>query len=364
MATPQVAGTWALLKHAHPSGTVDELLAALQSTGVSITTNCDGYTIPIPRIQVDAAINALSGAFVVLSPNGGEDWTAGSTQNISWTTTPVSYPLTIQLYKDGSFLGKIAQGVDPSTGSYSWTVGQLASGTAPAGSGYKIRIIEKTTNTYDISDGTFSITSSGQSISVTSPNGGENWTSGFTQDITWTATGTSNPLTIQLYQNSNFIGKIAQDVDPSTGSYTWTVGELISGTAPLGTGYKIRIIVKATNTYDMSDGTFIIISSGPSITVTSPNGGENWTSGYTQDITWTATGTSNPLTIQLYQNGSFIGKIAQGVTPGSDSYVWTVGELASGTAPVGTGYKIRIIDKTTGAFDRSNGFFSIAGTEP
>jgi subtilisin family serine protease len=359
MAAPHVTGAWALLKQAKPTGTVDELLSALQSTGVGITSSCDGHSTPIPRIQVDAAINVLSGAFTVLSPNGGESWDLASTEEITWTTASVSSPLIIQLYQGESFVGKIAQDVDPSTGSYTWTIGQLVSGTAPVGMNYRVRIIEKASGTYDRSDGTFELISSSPSLTVTVPNGGENWDIGSTQQITWTSTGLSNSLTIQLYQNETFIGKIAQNVGSGQDGYLWTVGELTTGAAPGGTGYIIRIIEKASGTYDRSDGTFELISSGPSLTVTVPNGGENWDIGSTQQITWTSTGLSNSLTIQLYQNGTFVGKITQDVDPNEGSFMWTVGELISGEVSAGSGYEIRIIDKATSTFDNSNGTFTL-----
>jgi len=64
MATPHVAGTWAVLKQAMAQqgqqGTVSEILAALQTTGTSILDNSTGLTYP--RINVDDALQALNNA--------------------------------------------------------------------------------------------------------------------------------------------------------------------------------------------------------------------------------------------------------------------------------------------------------------
>ncbi len=44
MATPHVAGAWALIKQAIPGGSVTDILTALQSTGESINTTCSSPT--------------------------------------------------------------------------------------------------------------------------------------------------------------------------------------------------------------------------------------------------------------------------------------------------------------------------------
>jgi subtilisin family serine protease len=74
MATPHVAGTWAVLKQAAASRTVDEVLGALQATGISISDMRPGGNVTGSRIQVDAALEILvSGApgIGALSPNTG-----------------------------------------------------------------------------------------------------------------------------------------------------------------------------------------------------------------------------------------------------------------------------------------------------
>lgn len=77
-------------------------------------------------------------------------------------------------------------------------------------------------------------------------------------------------------------------------------------------------------------------------TITSPNGGEAWRRGETRQITWTATGVTESLVIDLMQGPTLLGVIATGVAPTSGSYAWTVGQMADGTYRTGTGLKIRI----------------------
>src|SRR5207245_8050564 len=49
MATPHVAGTWAVLKQAVPDASVSTILSALRQTGLPVTDTRAGGTIPAPR---------------------------------------------------------------------------------------------------------------------------------------------------------------------------------------------------------------------------------------------------------------------------------------------------------------------------
>ena len=62
MATPHVAGAWAILKQAVPGASVASALAALQSTGTNVNDQRGGGGTPHPRINVNAARLALLGA--------------------------------------------------------------------------------------------------------------------------------------------------------------------------------------------------------------------------------------------------------------------------------------------------------------
>ena len=76
----------------------------------------------------------------------------------------------------------------PNTGTANWTV------TGPATTQARIRITSLDVPTVsDTSDANFAIL---QSITVTSPNGGESWAVGSTQPITWTSVGLTGNVTI------------------------------------------------------------------------------------------------------------------------------------------------------------------------
>jgi subtilisin family serine protease len=59
MAAPHVAGAFALLKAARPEATVDQILAALQTSGVPITDTRGAQPVTKPRIRLFAALAAL-----------------------------------------------------------------------------------------------------------------------------------------------------------------------------------------------------------------------------------------------------------------------------------------------------------------
>lgn len=297
-------------------------------------------------------------SITVISPNGGENWQQQTSKDITWNAVGVSGDLKITLYKDGVFMGRIADNLDPASGSYSWNVGQYSGGIAAPGTGYTIKIKEKGTTVCDTGDAPFDISGISQYLALTSPNGGESWNTGMSQNITWDAAGISGSLKITLYKDGVFLGRIADNVDPASGSFTWTVGQHSGGTAPPGTGYTVKIKEKGTSVNDVSDASFSITDT-PWVTLTSPNGGENWKIGVAQTITWNAPGVSGSLKITLYKDGVFLGRIADKLDPGDGSYTWTVGQYSGGIAPPGTGYTVKIKEKGTTVSDSSDGPFTL-----
>lgn len=96
--------------------------------------------------------------------------------------------------------------------------------------------------------------------------------------------------------------------------------------------------------FDIPGGT----SPTPSITVNSPNGGEQWVIGSSQSITWTAANVTS-VDIDYASDGVTYNRIATGRT--GSSFAWTV------PAPATTSAKIRISSGSTS--DSSNAAFSV-----
>ena len=84
MATPHVAGAWAVLKQAKPSATVPELLSTLQSTGTMIADGRVGGGTAHPLINVEAARALL--ADVTLSTARWDPPAAGGSLTLTVTT--------------------------------------------------------------------------------------------------------------------------------------------------------------------------------------------------------------------------------------------------------------------------------------
>lgn len=209
-----------------------------------------------------------------------------------------------------------------------------------------------------------------QTVTVTSPNGGEEWHLGTPHAITWSF---QNPgatkVNLILRQGGGVVGTIKSNVDLSAGSWVWTsAGTLENGTvAAPGSGYIVRIR-DAGNTFgDNSDGGFTLAAGAPALQLTAPNGGETWTAGSPRSITWTAANWSGTVQLNLYQGGAFKGIIASGVPSAPGAFSWKAGETDRGSF-VGGGFKVKILRSYPGASlpktplaEDSDSPFAIAG---
>ena len=164
-------------------------------------------------------------------------------------------------------------------------------------------------------------------LTLTAPNGGENWVRTTSQPITWVSTGLSGTVKLLLYQNLNLIGTIAQNLAVGDGAYSWTVGNLAALVAPPGSNYKVRVQTTDNALNDESDGTFTIISEVEAITApstpTGPGAGERGVS-YTYSTGNALSNLGHALQYKIdWNDGTDTGWLAEGVTGASHSWTAT-----------------------------------------
>lgn len=291
----------------------------------------------------DSAFSLYTLNLTLTSPNGGENIMAGTAFAITWTDNISEY-VSIELYKTGAYYYTIADST-PSDAYYTWSVPDTLAG----GSDYTVKIMSVLNNNiYDLSDSSFTIT--GNFITLTSPNGGDTARAGFSQAITWTD-NINEQVKIELYKSGSYYYTIT-DSTPSDAYYSWSIPDTI----PNGTDYKIKISsVDFSSISDTSDNNFTIL--GNYITITAPNGGEEWLTGIPHAITW-ADNIGEGVTIQLFKGGSFYFTIVD-TTPSNAYFAWTVPD----TITLGNDYSIKIMSVDYGSiYDMSDGNFTLTNT--
>ncbi|MBL0062047.1 MAG: T9SS type A sorting domain-containing protein [bacterium] len=279
-------------------------------------------------------------SLMVLTPNGGESWSTGVSNTITWGTGGLGGNVAIEInrdYPNGTWLTLIAS--TPNDGSYAWTV------LPPATSNARIRVRHLTqVDAEDISNANFTIAV--PSITVISPNGGENWTVGSQQTIRWTKSG--NIGNVQVRIKRDFPNGVWEYITLTSDTFlTWTVS------SPTETNCRIYVYQDANPAIaDTSNTDFTI--SGPWLTVTQPNGGEIFTPGQSTTIRWNKYNFSGNCRVDInktYPSATWT-TLAASVAP--DSLVWNVDHIGSATARI----RVTSLDYAA-ASDTSNANFAI-----
>jgi hypothetical protein len=293
-----------------------------------------------------------SPTITVTSPNGGENWEPGSSHSITWSSSnlPGSY-VAIQLYRSGSSSFISNSTIDD--GNYTWSIPS----SQTESDYYQVKIYSTTApDIYDMSNNNFSIgdgSSCSSTITVTSPNGGENWEPGNSHSITWSSSNLpGSNVGIQLYRSGVYITSISSSTTDD-GSYTWS----ISSSLAEHDDYQVMIYSTSESSIsDYSDNYFTIESATPSITVTSPNGYEDWETGTSHSITWNSANLSgNYVGIQLYRSGSYVSSISSSTTD-DGSYTWSI----SSSQTESDYYQVKIYSTSESSIsDYSDNYFTI-----
>lgn len=284
----------------------------------------------------------------VISPTGGDSWAQESTHDITWTSNLVDGVVIYVIDSGGqncttpgSCLYRISTAAG-SLGVYHWKIGIDQYGTHRdfrPGLHYRVRICSTANSSLCKDSGEFAITSENPgSITVTSPNGGQQWIKGQPKDITWTSSNVTN-VGIQVldfkgisYYNPNpRICNIAK-VPSTAGFYQWNVGSCPeSGGTDYGDMFKVRIYDTSYPPYnnyeaavsDSSDNYFSIIQS-PNNACIDSDGGKNYnTKGTTTGFYLSGTGSATDSCVTK-TDGAYVHEYfcqADGVTIGWEDHI-------------------------------------------
>ncbi|HTY08660.1 MAG TPA: hypothetical protein VMF29_05805, partial [Candidatus Edwardsbacteria bacterium] len=271
-------------------------------TKIAATTSYS-WTLPnafsryagIKVVAIDGSGNKaeVASGFTISDPSGpavlltapsasGISWQALSSHLVTWEQNDNFGVVRDSLYysTDGGSSWSPVWG-DTANTSYIWSVPNPPSTTC------KVKVVAYDgygNRAEDASDNNFTITASSINITVTSPNGGQSYAPGDNTNVTWTqsANVTSDTLLISLDGGS-------------TWSLIWggAAATLVNWTVPNTPSNHCRIKVIAVENpgnvaSDISDADFTIRDiDAPTVAVTSPNGGEQWPVGTSQNVTWT-----------------------------------------------------------------------------
>jgi len=288
---------------------------------------------------------SITAPLLLITPNGGESWQAGSYKNINWVANGTTNYYDIYYSTNaGTSWTNIVNNQYITGQTYNWSLPNSPSEQCLI----KIQDHSNTSCMVDISNNLFTITPPTPSITVSSPNGGNTLYAGNSYTISWySAYVTSNLVKIE-YSTDNANNWIPVTTSTSnSGSYSWTVPFTFS----------TNCLVKITDlsnpaTYDQSNSVFSIQS--PFISLVSPNGGENWQGCSTQTINWTSGGTSGSYGIYYSTNNAASWNLL--TTTSSSYYTWTPVPNLSSSACL-----VKVMDyNNAGIKDSSDAVFSIS----
>lgn len=289
--------------------------------GVDLTTGSD-----CSAAEQASVVMALDVLTVTICLGDGGDITAGSL-------------VTIEIGTNAAASGLGANRIEnpPNVGTYyinlNGTFGDYGSIPVPIISGIDGGEVSAVVSTPSSGGGGGSATS--DTITISSPNGGESVPSNSSYAVTWTTTGSGITLVEIFYSIDGGVTytSIISD-ETNDGSYSWSVPDVESTLASIRVeGSDSSGVIDS----DESDAIFTITSGAEadSINVSSPNGGESFVGGSTENITWATTGTAitNVNLFYSIDGGGNYSAITTGES-NDGSYTWTVPSVETSLAVV------------------------------
>lgn len=266
------------------------------------------YTVPTSNQQVVS----------VVAPNGGENWNYSSIRNITWTAANfASVKIEYKTSPTGAWQ-TIAASVPSTSSPYAWTIPNAPSSQA------RVRISDATDGfPSDTSDGVFSITVANFAANPNSIAFGAVGINRVRQELIQITNAGTAPLVISsaTTNTSNFIA--------ARTSFTIPAGQ----TDTLGVNFRPTAVRDYVDTLRLGTNAPIGVARIPlsgngilaaAVTVTAPNGGEQWRAGTVQNVRWNAT-LVDQVTLQYRILPTVVWRtIATNVPAAPGQYAWTV----------------------------------------
>jgi subtilisin family serine protease len=368
-ATPYAAGVCALIFSKNPTWTATQVRNQLCNTAQDIVNveSVAGWDRYSGYGMVDAAAAVGIGAtptVTVTVPNGGENWTANTNQNITWSSTGSITNVSIDYSTNGGTNWTSIIASTANDGSHTWTVANTPTTTT------RVRVSDASNGAVtDMSNANFTISAPDVTPPVISGVSASGITNS-TATITWTTDEASN--SVVNYGLTTSYGSNASNASMVT-SHSVSLSGLTANTLY---HYRVNSTDASNNTATSGDFTFTTANTlSPIETFSDGNFTANpaWAGSTTQFSVATSSdagaGATNSFTLRLAstaaatrylstqrtaswgteQSWSFwMGRRAQAATNTNYSVVWLWANESNLTSATVDGYRIRFGDDTGG----------------
>ncbi|MFH0985437.1 MAG: hypothetical protein V1882_07850 [Candidatus Omnitrophota bacterium] len=324
------------------------------TTSSNIVVRISDYTDP-ETVSFSAPI-AIQSTLNITSPDNGEVWAVGESEDVVWTTDGTTLRVKLEYSTNGG--GETGNWQDVigaenilNGGVKAWTIPNSISNTV------KVRVIDiADTDNWNESAETFKIR---PNFRILSPNG--NADPGLTDKLTvcpdpctnktpisWSVAGTVTTVKLQYSVDggayTDIPGAVSLDssgyIDtPLVKSWDWAVPDSISDEV------RVRVVYESdTTNYESSDYDFTIqgqLAFNPAL----PEAGDGtWYVGETKTITWAKTGTVPLIKLQYSKTSDTTGFIDIDTNLGGTTYPWVIPSDLSGTNPIDPSVWIRAVN--------------------
>jgi serine protease len=319
------------------------------ATGVQVAALSHAWTLPadlptgVPlrvrlrtsfpvRTAVSSSFTVTASSLTVTSPDGGEAWTATTTQDITWDSEgSPGDTVAIALLRTGASTPVVLTASAPNTGSWAWTISPKLRLDEPGSPTYTIRVTPSAA-TADESDAAFAIKD--RTFDLTSPSSPLTVTAGGPVPLAWTSEGDMGAtLTLSAVNTSTGARTTVAKIAPTSPAVWRPSVKMIGGT------YQVNLRSTKFAAYqDTSSGTVAV--SAPSLTLTAPASPPTVAIGAPVPLEWELSGESSlPLLVEVFSGaGKKVGTVSKAAATGGDgtgTLVWyPSGKLSPGTYTV------------------------------